>query len=76
MKKFSFYRKPVITRIPLDPEQAVLAQCVVAGGAWFVDSPGGLYCFAGPGTGPSCVTAVRGAKTAVSRRSPEDAVPS
>ena len=58
MTKKKRYKKPVLTIIKLDPEQALITQCYVGGFGWME----GLNCLRVIGPSPRwCSVAVRGA---------------
>ena len=54
------YKKPVVTAIELDPEQAIIVVCSIAASGWM---NGTGVCFAGGVIPATCNTAVRGMRT-------------
>ncbi len=61
MEKKLKFSKPVITRIKLDPEQAVLAECMVNGAYYGPSAVTGAACY-GVGGRTSCFTPKRGVR--------------
>ena len=57
-KEKKFYKKPLLTAIKLQPEQAIIAACKV-GAAWWSDARGCVYGATG-GVGMRCDHTVRG----------------